>query len=88
MTDTACHLNTCVGIRARSGVSFHSDHLILTTSGRYLIRAGSKPVTDRFLIASLLSHTVLSHWEVLPSALTMTDKGKFYSVKISVTLSL
>lgn len=71
----------------RSGASFHSDRLILTTCGHYLIRAGSKPVTDRFLIASLLSHTVLlSHWEVLPSALTMTDKGKFYTLKINLLM--
>lgn len=81
MTATAHHLNTCMGIRTRSDTSFRSDRLILTTFGHYLIRAGSKPVTDRFLIASLISHTILlSHWEVLPSALTMMDKGKFYAV--------
>lgn len=86
MTATACHLNTCIGIRARSGTSFRGDRVILTTFGHYLIRAGSRPVTDRFLIASLLSHTVLSHWEVLPSALTMMDKGKFYAVKINLLM--
>lgn len=78
-----------MGIRTRSGTSFHSHHLILTTFGHCLIRAGCQPVTDRFLIASLLSHTVLlSHWEVLPSAPTMMIKGKFYSVKISLLMQI
>jgi len=71
----------------RPGTFFHADRLILTTFSHYVIRAGSKPVTDRFLIAGLLNHTVLlSHWEVLPPALTMMDKGKFYVVKINLLM--
>lgn len=46
-------------------------------------------MTDTFLIASLLSRTVLlSRWEVLPSALTMMDKCKFYTVKISLLMQI
>lgn len=86
MTATECHLNTYMGIRRRSSTSFHSDQVILKTFGHYLIGAPSKPVTDRFLIASLLSHTDLSHGEVLPSALTMMDKGKFNAVKINLLM--